>query len=199
MRVRPPPTTQREVTAPIFGRLLIIALAGLAGFAGLAIAASVISRDPPQQRIGERTRQVHAHVAEEGSAASAELPSIKEPRRESREGFPCTVIRVHDGDGPLWCSEGPRIRLSGIAARELDQTCLPGHPCPAASGNEARAMLESLALGKALWCRQLGMSYKRTVALCSTPEGRDLSCLMVRSGMALRWPKHDPEGLLVGC
>jgi endonuclease YncB( thermonuclease family) len=37
--------------------------------------------------------------------------------------FECTPIRVWDGDGPVWCAEGSRIRLSGIAAREIDGTC----------------------------------------------------------------------------
>lgn len=46
--------------------------------------------------------------------------------------FLCTPTLVADGDGPVWCAEGPRIRLAGIAARELDGTCRPGHPCPRA-------------------------------------------------------------------
>lgn len=32
------------------------------------------------------------------------------------EEFTCTPTRVWDGDGPVWCEEGPRIRLAGIAA-----------------------------------------------------------------------------------
>jgi hypothetical protein len=34
--------------------------------------------------------------------------------------FPCTPTRVWDADGPIWCAEGPRIRLAGIAAREMN-------------------------------------------------------------------------------
>ena len=30
--------------------------------------------------------------------------------------FTCTPVAVWDGDGPIWCAEGPRIRLEGIAA-----------------------------------------------------------------------------------
>lgn len=66
------------------------------------------------------------------------------------ERFACTVTKVHDGDGPIWCAEGPRIRLTAIAARELDETCSPGHPCPAASGASAQQALERLALGRTL-------------------------------------------------
>ncbi len=27
--------------------------------------------------------------------------------------FDCTLTAVWDGDGPIWCAEGPHIRLSG--------------------------------------------------------------------------------------
>lgn len=37
--------------------------------------------------------------------------------------FTCTPTRVWDGDGPIWCAEGQRIRLAGIAAREIDGSC----------------------------------------------------------------------------
>lgn len=43
------------------------------------------------------------------------------------EAFTCTPEAVWDGDGPVWCKEGPRIRLAGIAARELDGSCSDGH------------------------------------------------------------------------
>ena len=39
--------------------------------------------------------------------------------------FSCTPTRVWDGDGPIWCAEGPKVRLAGIAAREVDETCRP--------------------------------------------------------------------------
>ena len=29
------------------------------------------------------------------------------------EEFTCTPTRVWDGDGPIWCAEGPRVRLAG--------------------------------------------------------------------------------------
>jgi len=44
--------------------------------------------------------------------------------------FTCTPTRVWDGDGPVWCEEGPRLRISGIAAREMDGTCNANQPCP---------------------------------------------------------------------
>ncbi|WP_422342845.1 thermonuclease family protein [Parasphingorhabdus sp.] len=60
------------------------------------------------------------------------------------ETFECTPVRVWDGDGPIWCAEGPRVRLSGIASREMDGSCSNGHPCPKASGISARDALVKL-------------------------------------------------------
>ncbi|HTG64108.1 MAG TPA: hypothetical protein VL917_05530, partial [Sphingomicrobium sp.] len=61
--------------------------------------------------------------------------------------FTCTPTAVWDGDGPIWCAEGPRVRLAGIAAREIDGTCRSGQPCPTASGPAARDGLVDLLGG----------------------------------------------------
>ena len=45
----------------------------------------------------------------------------------SGQAFDCTPTAVWDGDGPVWCEEGPRIRISGIAARGPHK---PGMPSP---------------------------------------------------------------------
>jgi endonuclease YncB( thermonuclease family) len=110
--------------------------------------------------------------------------------------FACTVTGVHDGDGPIYCAEGPKIRLTAIAARELDETCAPSHPCPQASGDEARRELSRLATGHVLRCEKTGMSYARTTAWCWREDGVELNCAMVKSGKALAWPKFDPQGRL---
>ena len=119
--------------------------------------------------------------------------------------FVCTPIAVWDGDGPIWCAEGPRIRLSGIAAREIDGACKPSHPCPAASGVRARDQLVSLLGGsrgrlstghimvaaKPMHCTSVGGAKgSRTGAWCMTSAGIDLSCAMVRSGYAARWERY---------
>ena len=44
--------------------------------------------------------------------------------------FTCTPTRVWDGDAPIWCAEGPRIRLSGIAARDADGPVAQASPAP---------------------------------------------------------------------
>jgi endonuclease YncB( thermonuclease family) len=125
--------------------------------------------------------------------------------------FTCTPVRVWDGDGPIWCAEGPRIRLAAIAAREIDGSCKPGHPCPRASGPAARDHLVSLigsprgrsreghvlVSGKPLRCTSRGSGKgERTAATCSNAAGTDLSCAMVRDGYALRWARYDPHNKL---
>jgi endonuclease YncB( thermonuclease family) len=120
--------------------------------------------------------------------------------------FTCTPIRMWDGDGPIWCAEGPKIRLAGIAAREIDGTCKVGHPCPQASGKAALDALvrligrpagrspegHVLVKGRPLRCVSHGPGKgERTAALCSTSAGVDLSCAMMRGGFALRWPEYD--------
>lgn len=126
--------------------------------------------------------------------------------------FPCTPTRVWDGDGPIWCAEGPKIRLSGIATREVemrggrivDAGCQPSHPCPTVDGVMARDALvrlvgtpvgtartgHVLVRGITLECVSGGSGRgERTVASCSGPIG-DLSCAMVAGGYALRWQAY---------
>ena len=117
----------------------------------------------------------------------------------------CTAVSVWDGDGPVACREGWKLRLHGVAAREIDGTCRPGHPCPSASGIAARDALGAL-LGTAagttrdghvllrrphpMRCTITGGSYGRLTGWCRLADGRDLSCAMVASGTALRWARH---------
>jgi endonuclease YncB( thermonuclease family) len=120
------------------------------------------------------------------------------------EEFTCTPTRVWDGDGPIWCAEGPRIRLAGIAAREMDGTCRNNQPCPDVSAWEARDALVNLVgkqtgrspeghvmvTGPAMRCISDGDGVgSRTAAWCVSPKGGDLSCAMVAGGWALRWER----------
>lgn len=115
--------------------------------------------------------------------------------------FICTPVAVWDGDGPIWCKEGPKIRLENVAAREMDGTCRNGHPCPKASGEAARDALVNLLGGPkgklksghirvqftSIQCQQSGTSYGRIVAKCSLPDGRDLGKALIATGTVLPW------------
>lgn len=121
------------------------------------------------------------------------------------ETFSCTPTAAWDGDGPVWCAEGPRIRISGIAARELDGTCTTGHPCPNAHPIEARDALVKLmgrpvghgrhghvlVDGPTMQCVSTGSAGRnRTAAWCVSPVVGDISCAMVRGGWAARWDRY---------
>lgn len=124
------------------------------------------------------------------------------PDATAAQLFTCSVTGVHDGDGPVYCAErGPdgkpiKIRLHAVAARELDETCSPGHPCPAASGAAAKVALTRIASGHRLRCEATGMSYARVTAWCWREDGVELNCAMVESGTALAWAKFDRQGRL---
>lgn len=133
---------------------------------------------------------------------------VSAPTVPEGESFQCTPTRVWDGDGPIWCAEGPRVRLAGIAAREMDGSCREGHPCPDATAESARDKLVELLGGSRgvantghvivaappLNCTSEGKAGgTRTAAWCRTRAGVDLSCAMIKSGAALRWTKYDRE------
>lgn len=119
--------------------------------------------------------------------------------------FACRPVSVWDGDGPIRCAGGAKVRLRGIAAREIDGSCRPRQPCPRASGVNARDRLVQLLGGARgvthdghvlvdgpnLRCRSFGPDdYRRVVAACRLPDGRELGCEQVRARVALRWARY---------
>jgi endonuclease YncB( thermonuclease family) len=122
--------------------------------------------------------------------------------------FACTPVAVWDGDGPIWCAEGPKIRIAGVAAREIDDSCRAGQPCPALSGVDARKRLVGLlgggkgklptghvvVRGATMTCLSDGNGKgDRTAAWCRSPDFGDLSCAVVRAGGAIRWRRYWRE------
>jgi len=75
-----------------------------------------------------------------------------------------------------------RVRLAGIDAPELD------HPW----GQKSKWALVQLCKGQTVTARiRPELSYDRLVAECFLADGRDLSAELVRSGLALDWPKFS--------
>lgn len=102
--------------------------------------------------------------------------------------FACDVAYVNDGD-TLRCRDGTRVRFHAIAARETDNSCSPGHPCPTASATESKAALTRLA-GSRITCFQIGISYDRVTAICHNVSGVEINCAMVESGAASLWDRY---------
>ncbi|TPG56699.1 thermonuclease family protein [Sphingomonas glacialis] len=109
--------------------------------------------------------------------------------------FSCTVTRVHDGDGPIWCSNGTKIRVAGIQAPDLKNTvpCREGraeYACSNVAAERSRVVVERLTLHQAMTCQPMGTSYSRVVARCTLQDGRSLSCAILAAGAAVRWDKY---------
>jgi len=106
--------------------------------------------------------------------------------------FNCDVVRVTDGD-TLRCDDGVRVRLHAVAAREMDETCSPGHPCPSASATAARDVLVRLAANRTITCTPIGASYDRVTAICRNDEGVEINCAMIESGTTVIWERFNRE------
>ena len=99
------------------------------------------------------------------------------------------ALAGHRINGTAWVIDGDTlvigdrtIRLHGIDAPELD------HPY----GKNAKWALVKLCKGHRITAVFDGTStHDRPVAICTLPDGRDLSAEMVRLGFAIDWKKHS--------
>jgi endonuclease YncB( thermonuclease family) len=113
----------------------------------------------------------------------------------SPPAFVCTVTRVHDGDGPLWCAEGPKVRIAGVQAPDFRsaEPCRKrraGYVCSDRAARASQRTVSALVLRRRLSCQALEPSYSRIVARCRLPDGRDLSCAVIAAGAAMRWGRY---------
>ncbi len=98
---------------------------------------------------------------------------------------------VVDGDSLRPKSGGEDIRLHGIDASELNQSCQDGdgrsYPC----GRRARDHLRKLVAGQEVACQTRDVDcYGRTVAVCKAGE-TELNRQMVADGWALAYRQHE--------
>ncbi len=105
--------------------------------------------------------------------------------------YPALVISVHDGDTIRVRrnnSAVERIRLANIDAPELKQP----------EGLAARSLTEQLTLGRTVQVRAKGHDrYGRTIASVTAPHGVDVSCELVRRGLAWWYEAFDPDDALL--
>ncbi len=99
-------------------------------------------------------------------------------------------LRVSDGDS--LSLDGVRVRLSGIDAPELAQTCRVAgadHPC----GREARDHLVASIAGRPVVCAGAKLDkYRRRLGRCRAGD-LDLNAEMVRSGWAVAYGAYERE------
>jgi endonuclease YncB( thermonuclease family) len=88
-------------------------------------------------------------------------------------------------DGDTLRIGGARVRLNGIDAPELDQTCTDANNGAWRCGDEARNFLAGLAAGRDASCIRTGRDrYHRWLATCSV-GGADLGGAIVAAGWAV--------------
>ena len=116
------------------------------------------------------------------SPSASQWPSVSHGPAPSK---PFTgAVRVADGDSLVVA--GMRIRLMGIDAPELNQTCTDAKgmswPCGRTAQRELRAHLGR----RALKCEPHGSDrFKRVLAVCFLPDGANVNAWMVRQGWAV--------------
>jgi endonuclease YncB( thermonuclease family) len=121
--------------------------------------------------------------------------------------FTCDVIRVHDGDGPLWCRSGEKVRVAGIQAPDFASAAPCRRPaarratytCNDRAAARSQQIVSRLTLHKRLACQPVGTSYKRIVARCTLPDGRSLSCAAISAGAAVRWDRYWRQYRMGAC
>ncbi|MDW8444821.1 MAG: thermonuclease family protein [Acetobacteraceae bacterium] len=98
-------------------------------------------------------------------------------------------------DGDTLTIAGTRIRLHGVDAPELDQTCLrDGLPWPC--GREAAFALAQRVQGRAVSCRGVETDrFGRLVALCMV-DGESLNRWLVREGWAVAYRRYTDAYVL---
>ncbi len=102
---------------------------------------------------------------------------------------PATVV-----DGDTLDMTGFRIRLFGVDAVELNQTCERGGAAWRC-GEEARALLGELVAGETIQCEARDTdAYGRMVSVCRV--GRlDLAAVMAEAGLAVALPQYSADYL----
>lgn len=104
------------------------------------------------------------------------------------------IARAQDGDSLL--VEGTRIRLFGIDAPELDQTCTRAGQ-PWSCGEAAAAELARLVSGKKVMCTSMGKDrYDRFLGRCSI-GAVDINSTMVARGYAVAYRRYSSDYILV--
>ena len=98
-------------------------------------------------------------------------------------------------DGDMLRSADAEVRIYGIDAPELDQTCTDQNGKDWTCGRDAQAKLKSLVARRAVDCTPKGRDkFNRTVAVCRTSTTQDLGEALVREGLAVNFGVGDAPG-----
>jgi endonuclease YncB( thermonuclease family) len=125
------------------------------------------------------------------AAQSPQMTSVKSPSHSDAPQF-TGIARVVDGD--TLALGAVKIRLHGIDAPEVSQTCTDIHGAEWTCGKWSKAALERLA-SKPVTCVQQDIDrYGRIVGICFE-QGVDLNAAMVAKGAAFAYAKYSRDYL----
>lgn len=101
------------------------------------------------------------------------------------------LFAVHAVDGDTLRADGQRIRLSGIDAPELAQTCRNAQGQTWSCGAASRRHLAALVAQGGVACTRRGEDrYGRMLATCSAVGVADIGEAMVRDGYAVNYGRY---------
>jgi len=99
--------------------------------------------------------------------------------------------RVAVVDGDTIDVGGIRVRLHGIDAPEVSQTCETDEGVVWACGDWVRSELEMRIEGRNAICEAHGQDrYDRVIAICRV-DGRDIAAALVRDGLAFAYRRYS--------
>ena len=99
---------------------------------------------------------------------------------------PCAII-----DGDTLDMDGIRIRLCGIDAPEMKQTCQGQDGLTYECGRDSAAIMRELTRDRPVACESRDRDqYGRAVAVCGRESG-EIIAPIVRRGWAVDWPRYS--------
>lgn len=118
-----------------------------------------------------------------------------------RDGGIDRILSAREFTGPARVVDGDsleivqhRVRLFGIDAPEIGQTCYDRAGRDYACGERARDALEAAIGAQLVTCVSEGRDrFQRVLARCRRPDGEDLGAMLVRAGWAVAYAGPDGE------
>ena len=112
---------------------------------------------------------------------------------DQRQPVPITGQKLYVVDGDSFVVGARKLRLDGIDAPELKQTCKDNQGVEWPCGRTARAALEKMLLSAGLSCvAEMQDRYGRSLATCRTALISDIAAAQVGDGMAVT---HEFNGM----
>jgi endonuclease YncB( thermonuclease family) len=103
------------------------------------------------------------------------------------------AVRIVDGDSLV--IDGRAVRLIGIDAPELRQSCGGAGGADWPCGREAQAALRRLVRSGPITCESRSEDrYRRALVRCQIGEAGDIGEAMLREGWAIVLPRYAPPG-----